>query len=575
MNMKSKWIFSCMSGLLAISTLFASSTLEGTWNPPVFVSPVNMVGIGRPEGGQLDVNLQNQGVVVFSGDSLLPNQSGFVFKTIYSAAYTFGSGWSLPVRISSAETIIFPPARPKYFSQGDPVVAMNSSGYCVAAWEGNLNTLPDGITYDVIITNIRSSGGDWSTVRIPSVISEEVDVENPFVAVNDAGLAVMLWIQFDNNLGAMTMASFLPFGGEWTTPYVLDNYGFQIDFEKTPRVSIDPNGNVVASWEVGSNPPSNEIHAATYNASTGLWTVVVLDPSPNNFTYTYNAIDPNGNAVVTWTKQITSSPDSTFQVMSSFFTYGSGWSAPVAVSAVNFSQDDANVTIDPFGNATATWGNIFIDNNIQTREVYASRKPFGGSWSAPIRISTPGIDSDVDNALVNRTIDVDNEGNVITLLSVGRQEDLQSAFYSIQTGWQQPLSINAPRSFYSNIGLGSCGFALAEWYDGSMANNRVKAADNFAAGLLQAPTNLTVKTCCDKFASQKKCYNILNWDNFPTTCVSAFRLYRNGVLIAEIQAGENTTYVDPTCGKKKQTVYTLTYLNTYGIESPSISVTVN
>ena len=573
MNMKSKWIISCMSGLLAISALFASSPLEGAWNPPVFVSPINMVGVGRPEGGQLDVNLQNQGVVVFSADSLLPNQSGPRFTTIYSAAYTFGSGWSLPVRISSAEEIIFPPARPKYFSQGDPVVAMNNSGYCVAAWEGNLNTLPDGITFDVIITNIRSSDGTWSTVQIASEISEEVDVENPFVAVNDAGLAVMVWPQFDNNLGTTTMASFLPFGGAWTTPVELDNYGFQGNGQKTPRVSIDPSGNVVASWEIATQTSSLEIHAATYNASTGLWTVVVLDSAPNNFSYTYNAIDPNGNGVVTWTKEV---PGNLFQVMSSFFTFGSGWSTPVAISAANLSSSDANVTIDSSGNATATWGNLFVEDNVQIREVYASRKPFGGNWSTPQRISIPGISSIVDNGLVSRTIDVDNEGNVITLLSIGRQEDLQSVFYSIQTGWQLPLSIDAPSSVYGNIGLGLCGFALSEWFDTSAGEelNRVKAADNFAAGILQAPMNLTAQTCCDKFATQKRCYNVLSWDDL-TTCISEYRIYRNGVLIAQILAGQNTTFEDPICGKRTPAVYSLTYVNIYGIESPSISVTVN
>lgn len=563
-----------MSGALIISALFASSPLEGAWNPSVFVSPINYTRVGfGPTGAQLDVNVQNQGVVVFSADSLLPNQSGPRFTTIYSAAYTFGSGWSLPVRISSIEEIIFPPARPKYFSQGDPVIAMNNSGYCVAAWEGNLNTLPDGITFDVIITNVRSSDGTWSTVEIASELSQDVDVENPFVAVNDAGLAVMVWYQFDNNLGSTTMASFLPFGGAWTTPFELDNYGFQDFQQKTPRVSIDPNGNAVASWEIGGNIPSREIHAATYNASTGLWTVVVLDSSPVNFTYTYNAIDPNGNAVVTWTKSV---PGDLFQVMSSFFTFGSGWSAPVAVSAANLSSNDANVTIDPSGNATATWGNLFVEDNVQIQEVYASRKPFGGNWSPPQRISLPGIESNVDNGLVSRTIDVDNEGNVITLLSIGDQDGLQSAFYSTETGWQLPLSIDAPFSRYGNIGLGSCGFALSEWYDNSAGEelNRVKAADNFAAGILQAPTNLSVQSCCDKFATQKRCYNVLSWDNL-TTCISLYRIYRNDVLIAEIPAGQNTTFEDPICGKKAPTVYSLTYVNIYGIESPSISVTVN
>jgi len=568
MSILSKWMMPCMASLVTLSSLFNVTSLKAEWNPPVFVTPLDLTGIGQPEGGQLDVNLANQGVVVFSGDD--PDiESGF-FKFIYSAAYTFGSGWSLPVRISSDETIVFPPIRRKYFGEGDPVVAMNLSGYCVSAWEGFLNTLPDAISFDCIITNIRSSDGTWSTVRIASEISEEIDCENPFVAVNDAGLAVMLWNQFSDETGFRVMSSFLPFNGNWTTPFPLDNQGNQADFQKTARVSIDPNGNVIGSWQSDNRTFAHEIRAATYDSATSLWTTVVLDPAPNIFSYTYNAIDPNGNAVVVWLKNI-DAINNINQIWSASFTYGVGWSPAVPVSSANQVQNDANVTMDPFGNATATWGNLIVDiNNVQTREVFASRKPLNGNWSIPVRISEPGNVSRVDNALVNRTIDVDNEGNVITVMRTDL--GLQSAFYSVLNGWESPQSVNVTSEVYANIGLGTCRFALAEWFTDGREETRVQAADNFAAGILQAPLALNVRSCCQKFASQKRCFNFLSWDP-AATCVASYRLYRNGVLIADIPVGGLTSYTDPIC-KKKNATYSLTYVNIYGLESSSVSITV-
>ena len=465
---------------MVFSSFLFVSNVEATWNPPVYVSPQTLTGIEGVSASQLDVNLANQGVVVFAGDE--PDFPSAFFQFIYSAAYTFGSGWSQPERISSDEIIIFPNGQVgrKYLDERAAVVAMNLSGYCVAAWSGQLNT-SQGLVFDVIITNIRSSGGTWSSVQIASDISLNLNVNGAFVAVNDTGDAALLWISYNSTtLTYHTMASILPFGGNWTTPVMLDTYTSG-DLGLTPRVSIDPNGNVLASWGVGTNNLSYEVHAATYDAVSGMWTTVVLDASPQNGTTSYNAVDANGNGVVTWTKLI--DPINVFfQVFSSSFTYGSGFSTPVAVSDPNFSNSDSNVTMDSNGNATATWSNFIIDiNNAQIREVYGARKPLNGNWTTQELISTPGITSTLAQGDASRTIDVDDLGNVVTLIN--SNFELQSIFYSVQSGWQSPQNINGSNIESSNVGLGICGFALAQWFSVQNPRSQVTASDNFAVGI--------------------------------------------------------------------------------------------
>jgi hypothetical protein len=475
-----------------------------------------------------------------------------------------------------SDTSLFPPTIRVYIVQADPDVMMNDSGYAVAAWEGSIQVpFPDDLTFDVIISATRSSDGTWSPIQIVR-IGDPIDFRpnNPAVSVNESGLAVAVWPE-RRGPGELlyVMASFLPFGGTWTTPVVLDAPGVPwaafVASPAAPGLAMNDNGNAVAIWALGSDPFTDAIHAATYEPLTDLWTTVSLDSDPGNvsaFRAPEAAIDDNGNAVVVWNREYESGADTINEIASAYFTYGFGWGPTVILDSDIVNRFlGPYVVIDHLGTATAVW------SKTNTGEVFSSRLPLGGTWSAPTLI---GIGK-FDPFSTQEAASVDDLGNVIVIIKV-EDDILQSILYTVQGGWQPPENIfnDARNPAYQNIGLGSCGFALSLWLDfGISPSTRfVQGADNFAlANFLLPPANFVGTRCCQKFATQTCCLASLSWD--PSDCVLFYLIRRNGELIATIPAGGSTTFVDPVCSKST-TVYTLSTVNIYGIELPGVSITV-
>lgn len=559
-----KLIVSCAVGLAFLSIIFFGATLNATWNPPVDVS-IPSQEVSGLDGPVLSVNASNNGVSVWTAED--PLSPGVFYNNIYASSYAFGSGWSAPVTISS--TALDPYDDRIYTSQGDPDVVMNGSGYVVAAWEGIFLLNPiSGFTVEGIFAVTRSSDGTWSDVQFVSALNTtDLDFypQNPALAVNDSGLAVAVWNEIRNGT-FYEMTNFLPSGGTWGTPVQLDNYGSYGLSEATPRVAIDPSGNAVAVWLTGSSSINFAIRAATYDAGTNLWTTVTLDPLAGFLIEFGNlpktAISNNGNAIAVWTSRV----GSVSQVRSSSFTPGVGWGASVIIAQSSDGLNEPNIVMDHLGNTTVVWDEILAG----VTQVYSSTLPLGGTWSAPTLISTMGVDNHIDVGLIQKPISVDAQGNVIVIFA--QQDDtLQSVARFVQGGWQQPENIfNPPNPAHTNIGYGSCGFALALWSEG-LTTSHVQSADNF--GVFPPPSKFEGSRCCDNTATQRRCFTLLKWAP-DSNCVAFYLIRRNGVLIAKIPAGGKTSYVDPVCNKKQRFTYTLSTVTIYGAESAPVPIAI-
>lgn len=77
-----------------------------------------------------------------------------------------------------------------------------------------------------------------------------------------------------------------------------------------------------------------------------------------------------------------------------------GWGPSFLVSADGTAQ--ARVAIDAVGNATAIW--LQMDTGLSRRSVWASRRPVGGNWSAPVAIDSS------DNDIVDLALAVEPTG---------------------------------------------------------------------------------------------------------------------------------------------------------------------
>lgn len=535
--------------------LFTQTSLQGAWEPPEFVSDTSEP-ISTVDGPVLSVNPSGNAIAVWR----LP---GINTSLVKSSFYTRGGSWSPPVIISSLALNIFD--KPIYVSQGDPDIFMNASNYAVAVWEAS-EFLEDIEENAQVVVSATSINGVWSPVqRISSIAPADLEAdifpENPVVAVNDSGLAVVAYkqsIEIDSVPTGLVMASFLPFGGTWSTPVQISSEEI-VQIEHAPDIAMDPNGNVVVVWR-REYQGGYGVEAATFDSVGGTWSGPVTLNGVTNFIEPFpkTAIDYNGNAVAIWTRD---GGSSLREVVVAYFTYGVGWGTPIVLFESDELTKDAYVVLDPAGNATATWES--------GGQIYSSRLPLGGSWRTP-RVISEGTENYIDTGFVQHPLAVDLDGNAIAIWG-NNDGFLKSGSYFFGFGWQPPENIFNPASdTHMNIGLASCGFAVALWTGTFDTNPVVQAAVNFN---LFTPVNFRGKRCCDHFVHQKRCLNILKWDPFPD-CILFYRLYRDGELIEIFSSEGPFRFVDPLrCCKKDEHEYSLTSINTYGYESdPAIFV---
>jgi hypothetical protein len=141
-------------------------------------------------------------------------------------------------------------------------------------------------------------------------------------------------------------------------------------------------------------------------------------------------------------------------------------------------------------------------------------------------------------------------------------------------GWQSPEFIFGDQNSRTdnNIQYGSCGFAIAQWLarDGN-DNNRNKVWVSLNYDLFSAtPQDFAGTQCCERFVTQKVCFNELTWTTSP--CVSNYLLYRNGVLIATIPSSEPGFFREVSCGP---VVYTLIAVSSISsTQSAPVTVTL-
>lgn len=549
-----------------IFSLLAQSCIYAVWQDPVVVSnpAIPTAGVSTcvlkvtPQGNAISVWL-NDTSFTFPGDT-----------NVASSYYDRASNTWTPAEIISS-LALNSANKPKYTAQGDPDIAINSTGYAVAVWEGEFSEEPNFPS--VVFATTRSSSGVWDpNITILSDQSGDFFSDQVNVALNEAGTALSTWRQNDNDTGDDRIAfSFLPFGGSWTTPV------FSPPFPGTggqgkPYPFLNPSGNGVVSWKGRvTQGPVYSIQAATYDVGTNLFTTVTLDTAvgTNNLSEDPRcAMDANGNAVVIW--------QNTQMVKTSYFN-GTSWEAPIVLGPCRIFLDfnSPAVVMDLNGNITATW--TASDDSIKS-----SSRPFGGTWSTPVTLSEPGDEGGFNVFQSTETLSVNTEGDVIAIwlafatadpgLTSGRLgqplplDTIFSNYKPFSLEWRPQELVDQPTDGVImnslNIGLASCGFAVAMWQ--SDDTNLVYAAINENLILVQDPT---VVRCCTQFATQKRCVNVLTWA--PDDCVFSFNIYCNGILIANvINTGGSLQFVDSNSCRNCE--YTISAVNFFGAEGDQV-----
>ena len=218
----------------AISQVFRSEYRNGSWADPAH-SLDNISPDGQPTfSPQVDLNNNGEAVIVWW-------QSDGSNLQIFRSEYRDGS-WADPVGLSDNIS-------PGLQHAISPQVALNDNGEAVIVWESS------GAIEQIYRSEYRN--GSWTDPgnSFDNISPDGTDANDPQVALNDNGDAVIVWRQRD-----MTTQIFRSEyrNGSWTDPTGLsDNISPDGLDANVPQVALSDNGDAVIVWYQGHEDGTN------------------------------------------------------------------------------------------------------------------------------------------------------------------------------------------------------------------------------------------------------------------------------------------------------------------------------
>ncbi|MCW2978480.1 MAG: hypothetical protein JWO14_207 [Solirubrobacterales bacterium] len=298
----------------------------------------------------------------------------------------------------------------------------------------------------------------------------------PEVAVDSGGDAVAVWKGY---VGAdeVVEAASRQAGGSWQAPVELSGSGHDAS---EPQVAVDSDGDAVAVWKRREGADYT-VEAASRPAGGNWQAPVDISTIGQNASGPQVAVDPGGDAVAVW--ELYDGTDHIVQAATS--PAGGSWQAPVDLSTIGQNASEPQVAVDPGGDAVAVWKGSDSTNFI----VQASTSPAGGSWQAPVDLSAA-----TRNALEPQ-VAVDPGGDAVAVWERydGADYIVQAATSAAGGSWQTPVDLSAAtqNALEPQVAVDPAGDAVAVWerYDG--ADYIVQASTSPPGGSWQTPVDLS------------------------------------------------------------------------------------
>lgn len=243
-------------------------------------------------------------------------------EDVWASRYAAGSGWSTPVPLESLDD-----------SASEPHIAASADGTAIAIWgqsEGSSS----------VRMNRYVAGSGWTG---DAAVPEASDYTNDelVIAMDDAGRAVVAFTR-DGFSGSVLGLRYA--GGAWTAAEPLR--AGAIFYPARLAVAMRASGEALVMWVEGEG--LNDMWAKPFGVLSG--DAVPLGDSGSGGVRPDVAFDADGTAVAIWNYGVGG------RVLASRYTHGAAtsWSAPVAIVS-GVSAHDAQLVIDPAGNAIAVW----------------------------------------------------------------------------------------------------------------------------------------------------------------------------------------------------------------------------
>jgi hypothetical protein len=331
----------------------------------------------------------------------------------------------------------------------NPQVAVDGRGDAIAVWElwDSASSSPLGVQ-----AARRPAGGSWS----PPVTLSRPGAEYVQLAVNARGAAVAVWRRFDGT-AYRVQAARRPAGRSWGSPVTLSDPG-QDAYE--PQVAVDGKGNATVVWEASG------IRAARRPAG-GSWGKPVTLSGPNARSPRL-AVNGRGTAVAVWQR-------GGITVKAARRPSGGAWGRPVTLSAHGGAPD---VALDGRGTAVAVWQR----SGGPVDRVQAARQPAGGAWGRPVTLSDSGQNAE------NAQVAVNWRGTAVVVWersdAWGFPRGVHAARRPSGGAWGRPVRLSEPGSYAggAQVAVDGQGNATAVWNASDGTSYRVQAARRPAGG---------------------------------------------------------------------------------------------
>ena len=411
-------------GVALLAVLALDNVLPvGAFPPTTWGSPTPLTGATfYPQMPKVTIDAAGTATAVWAGGD------EYYDRTILTSTQRAGGSWTAPVTLADGGS--------------EAVLAANSAGAAVAAWEGD-----DG----VIRASSRAAGGDWAAATTISVGADAVAKASKVrVAVNESGDVITVWQQRDFPFERVWLARSSA-GGAWEAPMPIAlNVG---DADMRPDVAVDASGDAVLAWMEGI-PGATKVLART---SMGpVWGPVIgLDAEAGVSAGSPSvAMDDAGDAVVVWGNSSTG-------LRSAMRPAGGGWS-PANEVAANGSAPAA-IVIDPHGDTTVAWSTYTNTGLV----VFAAHRTLTAPWSEPVALSGPSATTMGSGPELSGN----RVGDVTAVWEVrGGDPQRSSVLVSSRAAggdWSPPSTLSLPEqdSSSAEVAIGADGDAVVAYLD--------------------------------------------------------------------------------------------------------------
>lgn len=231
----------------------------------------------------------------------------------------------------------------------------------------------------------------WHTAQRVDTMSSYAG--SPRIAMAPDGNGMMAWGQLDGAFIAAYAARFDATSLTWQAPVVL-HAGFA-GHASGIQVAVDPNGNAIVTWAEQAAGGRNDIRARRYVAATNTWTPSTLleTDDAGDALAPVIGMDSAGNAIVAWHQTDGTGIRSIW--VNRFDAASGAWQGAAQVDGTTALTEDPRVAVEPGGNAVLLW----LQENGSDTELMSSRYAAAtGTWGTPIPVEN--LDGDATQPVV-------------------------------------------------------------------------------------------------------------------------------------------------------------------------------